>query len=230
MRKPNIIQVTAGLTLALSMGANAWYGIDQIARGGVAFILAGVWMPISIVLLERIMHSVKLGKWFGAGIVLVAVACMYYSMSHLAHLATPVNPSPKEIADGWIFAASVDLVMVLSGIALAVVNRKAREPKPAPEVIEVPVEVEKIVYVEVPAPVPAPVAEVEETETITETRQVTRTRRTSITPEQREEIAHLIKNTSLSPTQIAGQIFGPGTHPNKITRDGEFKELLALRG
>ncbi len=239
MRKPNVIQATAGTTLALSMGANAWYAIDFWHRGGAALIVAGVWMPISIVLLERMLHAMpRLGRavtvfaWLA--ISLVAAACMYYSMSHLAHLATPIDPSTKEIADGWIFAASVDIVMLLSGVFLALARRaQTPEPQVVEKIVERVVEVEKLVYVEVPAKqepirVEAHVEEVEETETITETRQVTRTaRRASLTAEQRGQVYELgIKG--FKPVDIMRKLAIEG-HPNKITRTDEWARVLEQR-
>lgn len=243
MKKPNVIQVAAGTTLVISMGANAWYGIAEWDRGGAALILAGVWMPVAIVLLERVMHSMKLegGKafFFGLGIILVAAACMYYSMSHLAHVATPEAATTKEKVDGWIFAASVDVVMILSGLALMFGKKKA-EPEVKEKIVEVqvPVEVEKIVYVEVPSsPAPAVVeahAEIEETETVTETRSITRTRRAAMTAEQRGQVLKLI---TLKRDEIAAgkrgvaveimKMVGLEGHPNKITTLPEWKEIKA---
>jgi len=251
MRKPNVIQATAGTTLMLSMGANAWYAIDFWHRGGAALIVAGVWMPISIVLLERMLHAMpRLGRavtvfaWLA--ISLVAAACMYYSMSHLAHLATPEAPSAKEVADGWIFAASVDIVMLLSGVFLALARRAQQAPAPEPQVIEkivervvevqVPVEVEKLVYIEVPAKrealhVEAHVEEVEETETITETRrEVTRTaRRSSLTAEQEQQIYEL-GMAGVKPADILRKLSIEGKQTNYITRSAVWsrvKEQLA---
>lgn len=239
MRKPNVVEVTASVTLLLSMSANAWYGIGQWERGGAALIIAGVWMPIAIVLLERIIHATKLGWWFGAGIGIVAALCIYFSMSHLAYLSTPTDPSFKEIVDGWIFAVSVDIVMILSGIALAVSRHRN---VPAAEVVEVekivevqvPVEVEKIVYVEVPAA--KEVAEVEETETVTETRSVTRTRRAGIpsgmTAEQHVQVLELIAahrhEIETGVRGVAAEIMRKVEitgHTNIITRLPEWKAI-----
>ena len=245
MKKPSVIQVAAGTTLALSMGANAWYGIDEWHRGGPALILAGVWMPVAIVLLERIMHALDLSKGatygFRLGLFVVAAFCMYYSMSHLAHVATPATPSPKERFDGWIVAISVDVVMVLSGLALMMT--KHRTMQPATEFVErivekiievqVPVEVEKFVYIERPAlRVDAEVQETE-VETVTETRQVTRTssRKAAMTVEQHAQILEIIGQRqgeiiegSLKASEIMAKV-GLDGHPNKITRLPEWKAI-----
>jgi len=245
MRKPNVIQVAAGTTLALSMGANAWYGAIEWERGGLSLILAGVWMPVAIVMLERIMHALSLSKGqtyaFRIGLALVAAMCMYYSMSHLAHVATPEEATLKEKIDGWIVAVSVDVVMVLSGLALML--SKHKKAAPAAEIVERVVE--KIVEVQVPVyierePASAPIhveAQMEETETetVTETRQVTRTRRqsASMTAEQRERVLELIAanreaiaaGTRGVATEIMRKVELPG-HPNVVTRMPEWKAIV----
>ncbi len=57
MKKPNVIQVTASLTIAMSVGANVWYGVDQMDRGGIQLIVVGVWMPVILALLERVLAT-----------------------------------------------------------------------------------------------------------------------------------------------------------------------------
>src|SRR5687768_11320160 len=91
MRKPNVIQVTAGLTILMSVGANVWYGVDQMHRGGIQLIVVGVWMPVILALLERVLHASNAGRMFKVALGFVAFCAMAYSMSHLAHLATPVE-------------------------------------------------------------------------------------------------------------------------------------------
>ena len=237
MKKPNVIQVTAGLTIAMSVGANVWYGIDQMHRGGFQLIVVGVWMPVILALLERVLHASNAGRAFKIALVFVAICAMAYSMSHLAHLATPAGANRWEHVSAWLFAITVDVAMVLAGWALL----KKIEPVVTEKVVEVqvPVEVEKIVYVEVPsAPVPAAVveahAEIEETETVTETRSITRTRRAAMTAEQRGQVLELIalKRDEIAAGKrgVAVEIMkkvGLEGHPNKITTLPEWKEIKA---
>jgi hypothetical protein len=218
MKKPSVIQFTAGLTITMSVGANVWYGIDMMHRGGFQLIVVGVWMPVILALLERVLHASNAGRFFKFMLGLVAFCAMAYSMSHLAHLATPIEANRWEHVSAWLFAITVDVAMVLAGWALM----KRIEPTVT----------EKVVYVEVPA---APAPEVvrveameEETETVTETRQVTRTRRSALTAEQRGQILEL-GIAGHKPIEIMRKLALEG-HPNKITRTEEWTKVLELRG
>lgn len=231
MRKPSVIQFTAGLTITMSVGANVWYGIDMMHRGGFQLIVVGVWMPVILALLERVLHASNAGRFFKFMLGLVAFCAMAYSMSHLAHLATPIEANRWEHVSAWLFAITVDVAMVLAGWALM----KRIEPT----VTEKVVEVEKVVYVEVPAaPAPAPEvlhveAEVQEavteTETVTRTRTVTSGRRSSLTVEQREQIVEL-GLAGHKPAEILRKLGIEGKQTNFITRSPEWTRVLELRG
>jgi hypothetical protein len=231
MRKPNVIQVTAGLTIMMSVGANVWYGVDHMDRGGIQLIVVGVWMPVILALLERVLHASRAGRFFKFMLGLVAVCAMAYSMSHLAHLATPEGANLWEHISAWLFAITVDVAMVLAGWALMNNLTPAPvEPQVVERVVEVPVEVEKIVYVERPALHVE--STVEETETITETREVTRTRRSALTAEQHERVIELI---DLKREEIASGVKGVAAeimrkvelsgHTNVVTRLPEWKAI-----
>lgn len=236
MKKPNVIQVTASLTIAMSVGANVWYGVDQMDRGGIQLIVVGVWMPVILALLERVLHASSAGRWFKVALGFVAFCAMAYSMSHLAHLATPAGANLWEHVSAWLFAITVDVAMVLAGWALL----KKIEPQVTEKIVERIVE--KIVEVQVPVYIERPVAapevavhaEVEETEIVTETRSVTRTRRAGMTAEQHGQVLELIslkrEEIAAGTRGVAAEIMGKvglSGHPNQITRLPEWKAIKA---
>jgi hypothetical protein len=230
MRKPSVIQFTAGLTITMSVGANVWYGVDMMERGGIQLIVVGVWMPVILALLERVLHASRAGRFFKVMLGFVAVCAMAYSMSHLAHLATPAGANLWEHVSAWLFAITVDVAMVLAGWALM---KNITPDAPAPEIVE------RVVYVEVPA-APAPEvlhveAEVQEavteteTETVTRTRTVTSGRRSTLTIEQREQIVEL-GLAGHKPAEILRKLGIEGKQTNFITRSPEWSRVLELRG
>lgn len=238
MKKPNVIQVTASLTIAMSVGANVWYGVDQMDRGGIQLIVVGVWMPVILALLERVLHASSAGRWFKVALGFVAFCAMAYSMSHLAHLATPASANLWEHVSAWLFAITVDVAMVLAGWALL----KKIEPQVTEKIVErtvekiVEVEVQVPVYIERPVAAPEVTvhAEVEETETVTETRSVTRTRRAGMTAEQHGQVLELIalkrEEIAAGTRGVAAEIMGKvglTGHPNQITRLPEWKAIKA---
>jgi hypothetical protein len=159
-------------------------------------------------------------------------------MSHLAHLATPIEANRWEHVSAWLFAITVDVAMVLAGWALMNNLTPAPvEPQVIERIVEVPVEVEKIVYVERPAvtSVTAGFVEaetVEETETVTRTRTVTSGRRSALTAEQHERVIELI---DLKREEIASGVKGVAAeimrkvelsgHTNVVTRLPEWKAI-----
>lgn len=223
MRKPNVIQVTAGLTIAMSVGANVWYGVDHMDRGGFQLIVVGVWMPVILALLERVLHASQAGRFFKFMLGLVAVCAMAYSMSHLAHLATPAGANRWEHVSAWLFAITVDVAMVLAGWALM---KRIAPATPEPQIVEIV----KEVFIEVPAkqePLRVEATVEEETETITETRQVTRsTRRSSLTAEQEQQIYEL-GLAGVKPAEILRKLAIEGKQTNYITRSPVWARVKA---